>query len=65
MSARTILVCNGCGATKTLSTPGNLNETRNYFRREGWVYWRRGEDYCDKCAPAVKAEHARRQTEYA
>lgn len=57
MSARTVLVCNRCGAAKTLSTPDNLAETRAYFRREGWVHPRRGEDYCDQCAPVVTAEH--------
>lgn len=60
MSARTVLVCNRCGVAKSLSTPGNLAETRAYFRREGWIHPRRGEDYCGECAAAVEAEHAAR-----
>ena len=56
MSARTLLVCNRCGHETRLSPAQSTNATRIAAKATGWVYWRRGVDYCPACVPVVKGE---------
>jgi hypothetical protein len=53
VSARTVLVCNTCAAVEGLTPPADTYTTRRTLKAKGWVYWRRGVDYCPACAPAV------------
>lgn len=58
MSARTILVCNGCNATEGLTPPADTYTTRRTLKAKGWGYWKRGVDYCPACLPA-KVAHSK------
>lgn len=57
MSARTILVCNRCGAEGRLTPAKDTNTTRWDLKAKGWGYWTRGVDYCPTCLPIVIAEN--------
>ena len=50
MSARTVLVCASCGAVEGLAPPADTRSTRFALKAKGWVYWKRGVDYCPPCA---------------
>ena len=53
MSARTVLVCNGCGAVAGLTPLAGTRITRRKLKEKGWGYRWRGEDYCPDCLPKM------------
>ena len=59
MSASAVLVCDLCGRLFSLTPPESTAPTRLRAKEEGWVYWKRGVDYCGACIHEVKAARLR------
>ena len=53
MSARTVLVCDGCGAVEGLTPLAGTRITRLALKAKGWVYPTRWVDYCGPCASDI------------
>lgn len=57
MSARYLLLCNGCGAASPVRSEISIKNARAFNKARGWTYVKPGQDFCKSCSESrAKAE---------